>query len=127
MTTINLRSTKELTRYVQICDRLATIERTRKELEQEEKKLRPAIIEEIGDRREIAVRGQVRVLIPHVKESIGQADTEATVARFIELGLPVAERSPQWIPPATFSKLVKEGSVPDDLIKRSTETLIVIT
>jgi hypothetical protein len=127
MATLNLRSTKELTRYVQICDRLATIERTRKELEQEEKKLRPAIIAEIGDRREIAVRGQVRILIPSVRESIGQLDTEATVARFIELGLPVAERSPLWCPPATFSKLVKEGSVPEDLIKRSTETLIVIT
>ena len=127
MTTINLRSTAALTRYVQVCDRLATIERTRKELEQEEKKLRPAVLDEIGERREIAVRGQVRVLIPHVKESIGQLDTEATVARFIELGLPVSERSPQWVPPATFSKLVKDGQVPDDLIKRSVETLIVIT
>jgi hypothetical protein len=127
MKTLNLRSTAALTRYVQICDRLATIERTRKELETEEKKLRPSIIAEIGERREVAVRGQVRILIPGVKESIGQADTEATVARFIELGLPVAERSAQWVPPATFTKLVKEGSVPEDLIKRSTETLIVIT
>jgi hypothetical protein len=127
MKTLNLRSTKDLTRYVQVCDQLATIELKRKELEKIEKQLRPSIIDEIGERREIAVRGQVRVLIPSVRESIGQADTEATVARFIELGLPVAERSPQWVPPATFSKLVKEGQVPDDLIKRSTETLIVIT
>lgn len=127
MKTLNLRSTSTLTRYVQICDRLATIDRTRKELEQEEKRLRPVILEEIGERREIAVRGQVRVLVPTVKESIGQLDTDATVAQFIALGLPVADRSPQWVPPATFSKLVKEGSVPEELVKRSSETLVVIT
>ena len=127
MKTLNLRSTSTLTKYVNITDKLATLAKQLKELEQAEKLLRPEVLSEIGERREIAVRGQVRILIPSVKESIGQADTELTVERFKELGLPLATRSPEWVPPATFAKMAKDGLVPEELIARKSETTIVVT
>lgn len=127
MVTINLRSTSNLTKYVQVTDRMATLAKQLKELEIQEKQLRPDVLAEIGERREIAVRGQVRVLVPAVKESIGQADTELTVERFKELGLPVNTRSAEYVAPASFTKFVKEGLVPENLIARKSETTIVVT
>jgi hypothetical protein len=125
-TTINLRSTATLTNYVRTVDRMRTLAKQLNELSKLETKLRPEVLEAIGERREIAVRGQVRILEPSVKESIGQEDTERTVEVFKELGLPLNTRSAEWCAPATFSKLVKDGLVPDELIKRTSETIVVV-
>jgi len=111
--TINLRSTLTLTTYVRTVDRMRTLARQLNELQKIETKLRPEVLEEIGERREIAVRGQVRILEPSAKESIGQEDTDKTVEVFKELGLPLNQRSPEYCAPATFSKLVKDGIVPE--------------
>ena len=124
--TINLRSTATLTTYVRTVDRMRTLAKQLAELQKLETKLRPEVLEAIGDRREIAVRGQVRILEPSVKESIGQADTEKTVEEFKAIGLPVNTRSPEFVAPATFRKLVIEGAVPEHLVKRETETLIIV-
>jgi hypothetical protein len=124
--TINLRSTKTLTDYVKTVDRMRTLAKQLAELSKLETKLRPEVLEAIGDRREIAVRGQVRILEPSVKESIGQEDTEKTVEVFKELGLPLNQRSAEYVAPASFSKLVREGVVPDELIKRTSETIIIV-
>ena len=125
-TTINLRSTKTLTDYVQTTDRMKTLAKKLNELSKLEEKQRPAVLAEIGDRREIAVRGQVRILEPMKKESIGQLDTEKTVTVFKEIGLPVNVRSAEFVAPATFSKLVKDGVVPEELIKRETTNLVIV-
>ena len=124
--TINLRSTATLTNYVRTVDRMRTLAKQLSELSKLESKLRPEVLEAIGERREIAVRGQVRILEPSTRESIGQIDTEKTVETFLELGLPVSHRSPVFVAPATFSKLVKDGIVPEELIRRTSETLIVV-
>jgi hypothetical protein len=126
MTTINLRSTATLTNYVRTVDRMRTLAKQLAELSKLEAKLRLEVIAEIGERREIAVRGQVRILESQVKESIGQVDTELTVERFKELGLPVNVRSAEWVAPASFGKLVKEGAVPEDLIKRTSEVIVIV-
>jgi hypothetical protein len=126
MTTINLRSTAALSTYVRTTDRMRTLAKQLAELSKLEAKLRPEVIAEIGERREIAVRGQVRILEPQIKESIGQLDTELTVERFKELGLPLSNRSAEWCPPATFSKMAKDGIVPEDLIKRTSETIVIV-
>jgi signal transduction histidine kinase len=126
MTTINLRSTATLTNYVRTVDRMRTLAKQLAELSKLEAKLRPEVLSEIGERREIAVRGQVRILEPQAKESIGQLDTEMTVERFKAIGLPVNVRSAEWVAPASFSKLVEEGAVPDDLIKRTSETIVIV-
>lgn len=125
-TTINLRSTKTLTDYVQVTDRMKTLAKKLNELSKLEEKQRPAVLAEIGDRREIAVRGQVRILEPMTKESIGQLDTEKTVTVFKEIGLPVNVRSAEFVAPATFSKLVKDGVVPEELISRKTESIVIV-
>ena len=125
-TTINLRSTKTLTDYVNTTDRMKTLAKRLNELSKLEEKQRPAVLAEIGDRREIAVRGQVRILEPMTKESIGQLDTEKTVIVFKEIGLPVNTRSAEFVAPATFSKLVKDGVVPEELINRKTESIVVV-
>ena len=124
--TINLRSTLTLTTYVRTVDRMRTLARQLNELQKIETKLRPEVLEEIGERREIAVRGQVRILEPSAKESIGQEDTDKTVEVFKELGLPLNQRSPEYCAPATFSKLVKDGIVPEELIKRSSESIVIV-
>lgn len=127
MKTINLRSNKELTAYVQTCDRLATAARRLKELEQLEKQLRPGILAEIGERKEVQINQKIRVLTPAVKESISQADSELTVDAFKALGLPINTRTPEYIAPASFAKFVREGLVPEDLISRKEERTIVVT
>lgn len=128
MTTINLRSTSVLTRYVAISDRLATLARQTEELKGEEKRLRPQVLDEIGERREIAVRGQVRILSPSVKESISRACDDETAVQFCKThGLKYSERTPEYVAPASFSSYVKQGLIPEEFIERKTELTIVVT
>jgi len=124
--TINLRSTATLTNYVRTVDRMRTLAKQLSELSKIEAKLRPEVLEAIGDRREIAVRGQVRILEPSTKESIGQRDTEVTVEEFKRIGLPVNTRSPEFVAPATFKVLVLKGDVPEYLVKREIENLVIV-
>lgn len=123
---INLRSTATLTNYVRTVDKMRTLAKQLSELSKLEAKLRPEVLAEIGERREIAVRGQVRILEPSVKESIGQEDTERTVEVFRELGLPLNTRSAEYVAPASFSKLVRDGVVPEELIERKTESIVIV-
>lgn len=124
--TINLRSTATLTNYVRTTDRMRTLAKQLAELSKQEASLRPEVLEAIGERREIAVRGQVRILEPSVRESIGQEDTEKTVEVFKAIGLPVNVRSAEYVAPASFSALVKKGVVPQELIKRTSESIVVV-
>jgi hypothetical protein len=124
--TINLRSTATLTNYVRTVDRMRTLAKQLSELSKLEAKLRPEVLEAIGERREIAVRGQVRILEPSIKESIEQEDTEKTVEVFRGLGLPLNQRSAEYVAPASFSKFVREGLVPEELIKRTSESIVIV-
>ena len=123
---INLRSTATLTAYVRTTDRMRTLAKQLSELSKLEAKLRPEVLEAIGERREIAVRGQVRILEPSVKDSIGQVDTERTTEVFRELGLPLNQRSPEYCAPASFAKLCRDGVVPEELIKRTSESIVIV-
>jgi hypothetical protein len=128
MTTISLRSSAVLTRYVQISDRLATLAKQIEALKAEEKKLRPDALEAIGERREIAVRGQVRILTFNIKESISRACDDATAVEFCRAnGLDFSVRSPEYLAPATFSKYVRDGVIPEEMVDRKTEQTIVVT
>ena len=126
MTTINLRSTATLTAYVNTVDRMKTLATQLNALSKIEAKLRPEVLDQIGERREVIVKGTVRILEPETKESIGQVDTEKTTAAFKALGLPVSARSAEYVAPATFKKLVLEGVVPEELIERKTESIVVV-
>lgn len=125
-TTVNRRSNKTLTSYVETVDRMRVLAKQLNDLNKIEVALRPEVLEQIGERREVIINGTCRILEPETKESIGQVDTEKTTAAFKEMGLPVSVRSAEYVAPATFSKYVREGVVPDDLIKRTEERIIVV-
>jgi hypothetical protein len=105
---------------------MRTLAKQLADLSRLEAKLRPEVLEAIGDRREIAVRGQVRILESSTKESIGQADAERTIEVFRAIGLPLNTRSAEYVAPASFSKLVRDGVVPEELIKRTTESIVIV-
>ena len=125
-TTINLRSTKLISDYVRTVDTMRTLAKKLSELSKLEERMRPDVLAAIGDRAEKEIRKQIRILEPSAKESIGQRDTEVTVEEFKKLGLPVTTRSPEFVPPATFRKLVLDGSVPEYLVKRDVEQIVIV-
>jgi len=126
MTTINLRSTKLISDYVRTVDTMRTLAKKLSELSKLEERMRPDVLDAIGERAEKEIRKQIRILEPSTKESIGQVDTEKTVETFKLIGLPVNTRSPEFVAPASFSALVKKGVVPEELIRRTSETVIVV-
>ena len=124
--TVNRRSNKTLTAYVETVDKMRALARKLADLQKIETQLRPEVLEQIGERREVIINGTCRILEPEVKESIGQVDTERTTEAFKALGLPVSVRSAEYVAPATFSKFVREGIVPGELIKRTEERIVVV-
>ena len=124
--TVNRRSNKTLTAYVETVDKMRALARKLADLQKIETQLRPEVLEQIGERREVIINGTCRILEPEVKESIGQVDTEKTVEAFHALGLPVSVRSAEYVAPATFSKYVREGIVPDELIRKTEERIVVV-
>lgn len=127
MPTVTLRSTKTLTDYVRITDRLATYSKLLKELERAEKQLRPAVLDEIGERREILVRGQIRVLEPGETSSIKRTCTDEEAVAFCRAhGLKYSERSAEYVAPATFTKYVKDGIVPAELYNVDREAIVIV-
>ena len=124
--TVNRRSNKTLTAYVETVDKMRALAKQLTDLQKIETQLRPEVLEQIGERREVIINGTCRILEPEVKESIGQVDTERTTEAFKALGLPVSVRSAEYVAPATFSKYVREGIVPDELIKRTEERIVVV-
>ncbi len=125
-TTINLRSTKIISDYVKTVDTMRTLAKKLSELSKLEERMRPAVLDAIGDRAEKEIRKQIRILEPSIKESIGQVDTEKTVETFKAIGLPVSIRSAEYVAPASFSKLVRDGVVPEELVKRTSEHIIIV-
>jgi hypothetical protein len=128
MTTINLRSTSTLTNYVKTCDRIATHARQLEQLRREEARLRPEVLAEIGERREIAVRGQVRILTRDVKESVSRACTDEEIVAFCRAhGLKYSERSPEYVAPASFSKYYREGLLLPEHYEVEVTPIVVVT
>lgn len=125
-TTVNRRSNKTLTAYVETVDRMRVLAKQLNDLAKIETALRPEVLEQIGERREVIINGTCRILEPETKESIGQVDTERTTEAFKALGLPVSTRSAEYVAPATFSKYVREGIVPEELIKKTEERIVVV-
>ena len=125
-TTINLRSTKLISDYVRTVDTMRTLAKKLSELSKLEERMRPDVLAAIGERAEKEIRKQIRILEPSTKESIGQVDTENTVEVFKSIGLPVNVRSAEYVAPASFSALVKKGVVPEELIRRTSESIVIV-
>ena len=125
-TAINLRSTKNISDYVRTVDTMRKLAKKLSELSKLEERMRADVLEEIGERREAEIRKQIRILEPSIKESIGQNDPEITVEAFKTIGIPVSTRNPEFVPPSTFKKLVLDGVVPEYLIRREKESIIIV-
>lgn len=125
-TTINLRSTKLISDYVRTVDTMRSLAKKLNELNKIEERMRPNVLAAIGERAEKEIKNQIRILEPSVKESIGQRDTEVTVEEFKKLGLPVNTRSPEFVAPASFRKMVLEGVIPEYLVKRDVEHIVIV-
>lgn len=122
-TTTSLRSTLAITSFVELSDELAAIQIRAKQITAELKRLTPEVLEQIGDRREVRVNKQVRVLTPRIDESIGRACTDEEIVEFCRQNeLKFQTRSPEYVAPATFTKYVKEGLIPEPMIERTITT-----
>lgn len=127
MTTISLRSTSNLTDYVRTTDRLATYAQLVKELTRREFELRPAVLAEIGERRAITVRGQIRVLTPGETSSIKRTCTDEVAVGYCHcLGLKYSQRSADYVAPATFTSYVKKGLLPAELYEIETTRIVSV-
>jgi hypothetical protein len=114
-----LRSTNVITSFVEFTDELAAIQLRAKQLEREIEDMTPAVLEQIGERREVRVNKQVRILTPRIDESISRAcDDETAVEWCKSHGLKFSTRTPEYVAPASFSKYVKENRIPESMIER---------
>lgn len=116
-----LRSTNVITNFVEFSDELAAIKLRAKQLERELEDMTPAVLEQIGERREVRVNKQVRILTPRIDEKISRScDDETAVEWCKSHGLKFSERSQFYVAPASFTKYVKENRIPESMIERTT-------
>tara|TARA_R110000868_G_scaffold313543_1_gene574519 strand:+ start:98 stop:481 length:384 start_codon:yes stop_codon:yes gene_type:complete len=122
-----LRSTNVITSFVELTDEMAALKLRSKQLEREIEEMTPAVLEQIGERREVRVNKQVRILTPRIDEKISRAcDDETAVEWCRQHGLKFSERTPFYVAPASFTKYVKENRIPESMIERTTTTAVSV-
>jgi hypothetical protein len=123
----NIRSNKAITEYVLANDLIVTRQKEIKELEARMNALHSTVLDDIGEGRAVKIGAQIRLLKPVVVRSIGCPDNVAATDKCIELGLAHQTRTENWLAPATFSKYIKEGKLPESLAKITDTMTIVVT
>ncbi len=125
MSTTTLRSTLSITSFVELSDELAALKLRQKQVEQDLKRLQPEVLDQIGERREVRVNKQVRILTPRIEESISRSCDDETIVEWCKShGLKYSERSAEYVAPATFVKYVRENLLPENFIERTTTTTV---
>lgn len=125
-TRTNRRSTKELTSYVETCDRLAALAVELKELERLEKTLRPTVLEQIGDRREVIIGGKIRIVEKGEKVGTKIQDEEKLLEFARAHGLKISTRSAEFVAPATARTERLANRIPDELVTITTEPIVSV-
>ena len=127
MTSSTLRSTKTLTKFVQLTDESVLLAKRLRAIQAELKQLQPEVLEQIGDRRSVSVNKQVRIIERKEIESVKRiVDDETAVEYCKSKGLAFSERSAEYVAPATFSKYYREGLLSPELFSIETETTVVV-
>jgi len=131
-TTILDRSNKTLNEYVAAADAMAVHARKLEAAKKTEKQLRNQILEMIGDTERLAVTVNKvpRVLTISRKDSNSRVCSDAEAVAWANAnGLEdkISVRNAEYLPPATFTALIKSGIVPDDMYEVTTEKTIVVT
>jgi len=125
MAVSTLRSTNIITQFVEFSDELAACKLRAKQLERELEDMTPAVLDQIGDRREVRINKQVRILTPRIDETISRAcDDETAVEWCKQHGLKFSTRTPEYVAPASFTKYVKESRIPEHMIERKMTTAV---
>jgi hypothetical protein len=119
MTTLT-RSTMAITSFVQASRRLAALAMQMKQAESELAALRDEVLDQIGEGRTVKVDGALATLTRRETQSVKMLDPDNTLRFWIEHGLKVSTRTPEYVAPSSFRSEVLKGSVPEDLYRIET-------
>ena len=125
--TISTRSNATLTTYVKTVDRMRALAHELAQLERQERDLRPAVLEQIGEEpRPVTISKALRIVKRSRRHSVKIVDAERALSWAKERGVKVSTRTPEYLAPQTIREAAIRGEVPADVAAVETEDIIVI-
>ena len=125
--TISTRSNATLTTYVKTVDRMRALAHELAQLERQERDLRPAVLEQIGEEpRPVTISKALRIVKRSRRHSVKIVDAELALTWAKERGVKVSTRTPEYVAPQTIREAAIRGDVPADVAAVETEDIIVI-
>ena len=125
--TISTRSNATLTTYVKTVDRMRALAHELAQLERQERDLRPAVLEQIGEEpRPVTISKALRIVKRPRRHSVKIVDAERALSWAKERGVKVSTRTPEYLAPQTIREAAIRGEVPADVASVETEGIIVI-
>lgn len=125
--TISTRSNATLTTYVKTVDRMRALAHELAQLERQERDLRPAVLEQIGEEpRPVTISKALRIVKRSHRHSVKIVDAERALTWAKERGVKVSTRTPEYVAPQTIREAAIRGEVPADVAAVETEDIIVI-
>ena len=125
--TISTRSNATLTTYVKTVDRMRALAHELAQLERQERDLRPAVLEQIGEEpRPVTISKALRIVKRSRRHSVKIVDAERALTWAKERGVKVSTRTPEYVAPQTIREAAIRGEVPADVAAVETEDIIVI-
>ena len=125
--TISTRSNATLTTYVKTVDRMRALAHELAQLERQERDLRPAVLEQIGEEpRPVTISKALRIVKRSRRHSVKIVDAERALTWAKERGVKVSTRTPEYLAPQTIREAAIRGEVPADVASVETEDIIVI-
>ena len=125
--TISTRSNAALTTYVKTVDRMRALAHELAQLERQERDLRPAVLEQIGEEpRPVTISKALRIVKRSRRHSVKIVDAELALTWAKERGVKVSTRTPEYVAPQTIREAAIRGDVPADVAAVETEDIIVI-
>jgi len=129
MTSSTLRSTKTLTEYIDVVDKMAELAIELKAAAKREKELRSAVLYAIGSdgRRAVTHNDCVRLLQAGERVSFELACQEADAVTYCQAhGIDVDERLALWLSPAKRRKYGLEETLPETIVSKKIEEIVIV-
>ena len=125
--TISTRSNAALTTYVKTVDRMRALAHELAQLQRQERDLRPAVLEQIGEEpRPVTISKALRIVKRSRRHSVKIVDAELALTWAKERGVKVSTRTPEYVAPQTIRESAIRGEVPADVASVESEDIIVI-
>ena len=96
------------------------------ELKKIEEQLRPVILEQIGQRREVLIDGQIRILEPGQTQSCKILDPAALLGLAQENGWKITQQEPEIVSAASARKYALEGQIPAEIVSVDVTPTVVV-